>query len=79
MLDFKKNNPNYNKDYDKERKLIDPIYKLSTIIRSRIKALNFIFCKFLIKFAPNKYKQLIHYFVKDIWILVKKFRILVKA
>jgi hypothetical protein len=36
MLDFKKNNPNYNKDYDKERKLIDPIYKLSIIVRGRI-------------------------------------------
>jgi hypothetical protein len=36
MADFKKNNPNYNKDYNKERKLIDPIYKLNLIIRSRI-------------------------------------------
>ena len=39
MKDFKKNNPNYSKEYERKRKSIDPIYKLSTIIRSRINKL----------------------------------------
>jgi hypothetical protein len=39
MLDFRKKNPNSKKEYERNRKLIDPTYKLSITIRSRINKL----------------------------------------
>jgi hypothetical protein len=36
MVFFKKNNPNYKKQYEKEKREIDPIYRLSMNVRNRI-------------------------------------------